>query len=97
MSMYNTRGWYLCVGKGGGGGGGGGESWTYDTLFVFIRLVASDTTLGREGESIEMQGKKREWKEGEGREGRKRRRRGKEGEGREGRKRRRRGKETEHH
>ena len=80
-----------------GRGGGGGESWTYDTLFVFIRLVVSDTTLGREGESIEMQGKKREWKEGEGREGRKRRRRGKEGEGREGRKRRRRGKETEHH
>ena len=73
MSMYNTRGWYLCVGK-----GGWGESWTYDTLFVFIRLVVSDTTLGREGESIEMQGKKREWKEGEGREGRKRRRRGKE-------------------
>ena len=24
MSMYNTRGWYLCVGKGGGRGGGGG-------------------------------------------------------------------------
>ena len=72
MSMYNTRGWYLCVCVGGeeGGeeGGEGGRGGGHDALFVFIRLVASNTTIGegeRKGEGREEGRRERGREEGE--------------------------------
>ena len=70
------------------GGGGKGRGGGHDALFVLIRHVASNATLGlgREGESREERKRWSGGKEKGGREERRRERGKEKGEGREGRK-----------